>query len=65
MKNINVNDLKPCPFCGCGHIRISYCVDAQTPFVECDACGIEVRYADCIRSAITLWNNRVGDGRRA
>lgn len=51
--------LKDCPFCDYSDIKVI--LDSTDPLnghIECMGCGIEVRYVDCINSAISLWNRR-------
>ena len=51
--------LLPCPFCGYADISIKLHLQyLDIPYIECNSCRIEVGYADCIRSAINLWNTR-------
>lgn len=57
MKQLLVEPL-PCPFCGETVILYMYDRKCSAPYIECEGCHIEVRYADCIESAIELWNKR-------
>jgi Lar family restriction alleviation protein len=50
--------LLPCPFCGCIDIAISISLVNLEQYIECNECFVEVKYSDCIRSAIGIWNKR-------
>ena len=61
LKEVSMIDckLKPCPFCGGESISLKlHRCENHLPYIECDACKIEVSYGDCIDSAIELWNAR-------
>lgn len=55
--------LKDCPFCGSKEIKIiiekRYDPADHIGYLECESCGIESHYSDCLTSAIELWNQRV------
>ena len=52
-------ELKPCPFCGSELVwmKIDNVVRLDG-YIECGGCYVEVRYGDCLKSAIVLWNKR-------
>ena len=55
-------ELRECPFCGETYISvIATKIDLSDMRIECNGCHIEVRYSDCIKSAIDLWNKRFDD----
>lgn len=63
-----MNDLKPCPFCGCHdygvHLQKLYCEnDNCTKYkVICEDCGAEVGEFRTLELAVGAWNRRVSDG---
>ncbi len=60
MGDVEKVNLKACPFCGNDAQvvldKISH--KDMEAHIECMGCCIEVRYSDCIRSAIDIWNKR-------
>ena len=53
-----MEELKPCPFCGCDDVQI---IDqGNFSFVECEGClaAFYQREACCIEDNIAAWNRR-------
>ena len=60
-----MSELKPCPFCGCEEILEVHetkftngTCKHEYNYIECQGCFLEVKYSDCIASAVQLWNMR-------
>ena len=57
-----MTEIKPCPFCGSGDIRIN-----KTPvgaWLQCERCFAEINLHRTEKEAIEAWNRRIGHDNR-
>ena len=52
-----MNELKPCPFCGCDRISVQYL--CFRPYVICEKCHAQIPCYNTYAKAIEAWNRRV------
>lgn len=55
-----MNELKPCPFCGCDRISVQYLY--FRPYVICEKCHAQIPCYNTYAKAKGAWNRRVNNG---
>lgn len=57
-----MEELKPCPFCGCKNIKINplFGVNIASYRFTCPGCGCCSGYENTEEAAAVLWNTRSG-----
>jgi Lar family restriction alleviation protein len=53
-----MEDLKNCPFCSSNELSFNDEQYIGTIFIECESCGAETGYSDCVEKTKELWNTR-------
>ena len=51
-------ELKPCPFCGSGSLKIRYKITDRAFYIECQNCGGCGSIDGDLKEAIKAWNRR-------
>ena len=59
LKEANMPDLKPCPFCG-GKAELFHSYDGYH-CVQCTCCACGTMHMRTERAAIRMWNRRAGE----
>ena len=62
MEGVNVEELKPCPFCGGIDIRLNYVLSRARFKVMCENCKCTTNQFLDKNDAIEAWNRRADDG---
>lgn len=60
-KRRNKPALKPCPFCGCKDVYVTFTQGEEGWYAQCFGCFSRGAVSEDIGQIISLWNRRVGD----